>query len=68
MITQASTKTNNAQTLLAGLKQKRQAKVLVAQPFGDLLNRRSLYALGLGLRLAFFFGLMIHAMTLWNQW
>jgi len=56
MITQATSTSTTASPLLAPL-----ATLL---PIG----RRSLYALGLALRLAFFVGLVAHSMTLLNRW
>lgn len=63
MTTQAPSKSTIVSTLLARLTQRHQATALAA-PQG----RRSLYALGLALRLAFFVGLIAHSMTLLYRW
>ena len=59
MITQAPSSSTIASTLLARLARHRQSLASVA-PRGN----RSLYALGLVLRLAFFVGLLARSVTL----
>ena len=63
MITQAPSTSTNPSTLLARLARVRQPMAFAA-PQG----RRSLYALGLALRLAFFVGLLAHSATLLYRW
>lgn len=71
MFTQVSTKPTMTAPMLAQQKQAGSSRVLALPhpAFPHLTaqsRRRSLYALGLALRLVFFFGLVIQGIALWK--